>query len=256
VNRVLRGHKNILAALDGSESSFHALAEAIRLARWNKGRVSAMAVTPTYEGDLSLVGVGVGDIEELVRGSGGEILAIALEMAEASDARLATLQREGELHEKILEHAEAEGADLIVLGAGREYSLARAFLGASEADTVRFSRKDVLIIPYGATVGWERILLVNANNEVKVLTGEEGIEADRFARKFRSLREIPAIAVDLGVQMIAVISPEKSKFPSLRQRAAFLKLLCFSPCPVLFITGAPMDFPRGVEKTRAKPAAS
>ncbi|MGO8880945.1 MAG: universal stress protein [Desulfomonilaceae bacterium] len=49
--------KRILAAVDGSHSSLHALRQAISIARAEKGVIKVVSVAPPYTGDLRLVGV-------------------------------------------------------------------------------------------------------------------------------------------------------------------------------------------------------
>ena len=45
----MRRLRKILAAVDGSPASLHALREAIRLAQWVKGGVTVITVAPSYE---------------------------------------------------------------------------------------------------------------------------------------------------------------------------------------------------------------
>ena len=49
--------KRILVAVDGSDSSLHALRQAMALARAENGAITVVSVMPPYTGDLSLVGV-------------------------------------------------------------------------------------------------------------------------------------------------------------------------------------------------------
>lgn len=100
--------RSILAALDGGVPSLNALGEAIRLAQWGNGRVTGLTVTPSYEGDLSLVGVP--DLGGILAGPCEDILERALDVAEALGVRIKVLCEEGEPHIKILERAESEGA--------------------------------------------------------------------------------------------------------------------------------------------------
>ena len=50
-------YKKILVAVDGSESSLHALRGVCRLADFEECHITVVGVVPPYEGDLSLVGV-------------------------------------------------------------------------------------------------------------------------------------------------------------------------------------------------------
>jgi nucleotide-binding universal stress UspA family protein len=51
-------YRKILAAVDGSESSMHALKEAFKLAQNEESWITAVSVIPPYQGDLDLVAVG------------------------------------------------------------------------------------------------------------------------------------------------------------------------------------------------------
>ncbi len=149
--------RSILAALDGGVPSLNALGEAIRLAQWGNGRVTGLTVTPSYEGDLSLVGVP--DLGGILAGPCEDILERALDVAEALGVRIKVLCEEGEPHIKILERAESEGSDLIVMGASGRSPFWSVILGSVMTNVIARSRTDVLVIPEGATVKWECALL-------------------------------------------------------------------------------------------------
>jgi nucleotide-binding universal stress UspA family protein len=149
--------RSILAALDGGAPSLNALGEAIRLAQWGNGRVTGLTVAPSYEGDLSLVGVR--DLDSVLAGPCEEILEGALDVAEALGVRIKILCEEGEPHVKILERAESEGSDLIVMGASRRSPFWSVLLGSVMTSVIARSRTDVLVIPEGARVKWECALL-------------------------------------------------------------------------------------------------
>lgn len=50
--------EHLWVGINGKASGYHALKEAISIARWLHAGVTAIAVAPLYEGDLSLTGVG------------------------------------------------------------------------------------------------------------------------------------------------------------------------------------------------------
>jgi len=50
-------YKKILAAIDGSESSMHALQESFKFATNEKCWITVTSVVPPYVGDLDMVGV-------------------------------------------------------------------------------------------------------------------------------------------------------------------------------------------------------
>lgn len=149
--------RSILAALDGGAPSLNALGEAIRLAQWGNGRVTGLTVAPSYEGDLSLVGVR--DLDSVLAGPCEDILEGALNVADALGTRIRVLCEEGEPHIKILERAESEGSELIVMGASGRSPFWGVLLGGVMTNVIARSRIDVLVIPKGATVKWECALL-------------------------------------------------------------------------------------------------
>lgn len=154
----MRSLKKILAAVDGSPASLHALREAIRLAQWVKGGVTVITVAPSYEGDLSLIGVK--DIKAVLRGECEEILSEAVEIAEEHGINPRVICEEGEIAETIAERAETEEMDLIVLGNAAPRRFIDFFKGGGVLSGVsRCGRRDVLVIPQGQTLNWSRVLL-------------------------------------------------------------------------------------------------
>lgn len=152
-------HRKILAAVDGSEAGFHALKESIRLAQWGKGGVTAIAVAPSYDGDLSLVGVR--SPKAVIRGRSEEVLGRAVEIAETQGFRIDVICEEGEAHYRIAARAEAGGFDCIVLGAAPEKSFLERLVPAVSAKVAAIGLTDVLILPQGKELRWDRILFVS-----------------------------------------------------------------------------------------------
>ncbi|GAB4390073.1 MAG: universal stress protein [Thermodesulfovibrionales bacterium] len=145
----------ILVAFDGSDSSKNALRQAIKLARAEKTPVKALSVMPSYEGDLELVGVR--KIKEAMRGQADAILADALEVAKAEGATISTGAESGVAYERIVDAAETESCDLIVMGRRGARRLERMLVGSVTARVIGHSRCDVLVVPRGASVGWDNI---------------------------------------------------------------------------------------------------
>jgi nucleotide-binding universal stress UspA family protein len=147
-------YNRLLVAVDGSETSLHALKEAFKLSTsW----VTVVAVTPFYEGDLRLLGVpGVG---RLMREPCDTALARARELAAAAGAVIQTVCERGEPHERIVELAAAGNRDLIILGTKGNGFLERILMGSVSQRVIGFSTQDVLVVPAGASPGWEKILV-------------------------------------------------------------------------------------------------
>ncbi len=150
-------YNKILVAVNGSDASLHALSESIKLSYWVRGSVCAIYVAPSYEGDLSLIGVK--DFKALLNEPCGIALAKIKETVENLDASIEALCVEGEPFEKILEYAETEDFNLIIAGTSKKNALYRALIKGVTEKIIRFGSKDVLVIPENTSIGWDNILI-------------------------------------------------------------------------------------------------
>lgn len=107
-------YRKILVAMDGSDSGKNALKQAFRLADMEDSWMVGVSVAPAYEGDLSLVGVQ--DIEAALTGPYERVLSEAREMAKVEGRYLKTSCEQGEPYERIIDLAEAENCDLVIMG--------------------------------------------------------------------------------------------------------------------------------------------
>src|SRR5262249_30713608 len=110
--------KKILVAVDGSPASEKALEAAVRLAQQEGGLLAAVAVLDRA-GDPRLERLAEGTRPEARRHL-AEVLGAAANFAHSRGVRLTPLLCEGHPAEAIVTCAEQEGAELVVLGAGRE----------------------------------------------------------------------------------------------------------------------------------------
>lgn len=149
--------EKILVALDGSESSLHALRETFRLARAEKSAVRVVSVVPPYEEELSLVGVKKG-VVELMREPFQKALVDAAKTAEAHSVRIQASCEEGEPHETIVDLAEAEHCNLIVVGVRGCNPANQVLMGSLTARVIGYSRTDILVVPLNGTFGLDKIL--------------------------------------------------------------------------------------------------
>jgi len=118
----MKGCKKILIAVDGSKG---VLKNGLAVARDEKCWVTVVKVVLPNDGGLNLTGIkNIGDV--LTSGSDHDEREIR-EIAEAERALVKTRIEEGEADEKIVEVAEDEQCDLIIMGAGRKNWLRRLF---------------------------------------------------------------------------------------------------------------------------------
>ena len=150
-------YRKILVAYDGSSSAKNALSLASQLAREDKSWIKVLAVVPPYQGDLELIGVS--DIKETIVGPGEELLAEAKWLADHEGVHILTNLEQGEPYEQIVQVAEEEHCDLIIMGRRGKSKMERALIGSVTARVIGHTAKDVLVIPETAKLSWENILL-------------------------------------------------------------------------------------------------
>ena len=166
-------YKKILVALDGSESSRNALLQAFRLAVEEKCWITVTSVVPPYTGDLDLTGVT--DVHALLAKPCEDALADAARLAEQERALIKTVCEEGETFERIVDLADAENADIIVMGRRGLRRVERAMVGSVTARVIGHTQRDVLVVPLGATLGWKRILVGTDGSKFSTLAVDKAI---------------------------------------------------------------------------------
>jgi len=172
-------YKKILVAVDGSESSIHALKESFKLATNEKSWITVVSVVPPYEGELELVGVR--DIKKALRQPCEKALSISNDIAKAEGALIKTVCEEGEAHERIIDLAEAENCDLIIMGRRGLRRLERVLVGSVTARVIGYSHKDVLVVPRDTVVGWQKILVATDGSRYSKDATERAID---FAKSY------------------------------------------------------------------------
>lgn len=150
-------YRKILVAYDGSSSAKNALSLASQLAREDKSWIKVLAVVPLYQGDLELIGVS--DIKEAITGPGLELLTEAKRIADHEGVHILTNLEQGEPYEQIVQVAEEESCDLIIMGRRGKAKMERELMGSVTARVIGHTGKDVLVIPETGTLSWENILL-------------------------------------------------------------------------------------------------
>lgn len=148
-------YSKILVAFDGSESSENALRQT--LVGFEQGWIKVLGVVPGYDGDLEMVGVR--DLEGLLRGPTDDLKqrASAIIAADSSRAEIEIVR--GEAYQQIVDCAEKESCNLIVMGRHGLHRVERMLMGSVTAKVIVHSAKDVLVVPSGGVIGWNDILL-------------------------------------------------------------------------------------------------
>lgn len=172
-------YKKILVAFDGSESSKNALLQAFRLANAEECWITVASVIPSYEGEMELAGVK--DIRAALRKPCDDALAEAERIAKAEKTLIKTVCEEGEIYERVVDLADSENCDVIVMGRRGLRRLERVLVGSVTARVIGHTKKDVLVVPRGTTVGWKNILLATDGSKHSEIAANKAID---FAKSY------------------------------------------------------------------------
>jgi nucleotide-binding universal stress UspA family protein len=184
--------KKLLVCTDGSEESQAALEQVLSLAKECGGQVYLLQVVqiiPEFEAAapdlMALVGE---EVSKQLR----EVKAAAGQMGVALETRIS---RGVSVSSTILEEAEKIQPDMIVMGRYGRTGLARLLVGSVTARVIGHSPFHVLVIPKGATVSFERILIANDGSRYS----QAGfVEALALARRQESKLFAVSVATEEG----------------------------------------------------------
>jgi nucleotide-binding universal stress UspA family protein len=111
----MKGYRKVLIAVNGSR---HVFDYGVKLANDEKTWITVVKVIPPYEGDLHLTGIK--NIEDALDSNGSRVIAEIKATADAEGALLKTRLEEGDVPGKIVEIAQDERCDLIIMGAPKK----------------------------------------------------------------------------------------------------------------------------------------
>jgi nucleotide-binding universal stress UspA family protein len=144
-------YKNILVAIDDSETSVSALKEALHIARTSQARLYIAHVVDeillNMHGHAMLnMGHAATATHNLVE-AGKKLLATAMQAADGIDAEPLLIEaRNRRISETIAEQAKTLGVDLIIIGRHGQRGLATLILGSVAEQLARISEASVLLV--------------------------------------------------------------------------------------------------------------
>lgn len=190
-------YRKILVAVDGSESSRNALLQAFRLAVEEKCWITVTSVIPPLTGDLDLTGVK--DIRASLAKPCEDALADASRLAEEERILIKTVVEEGETYERIVDLADAENCDIIVMGRRGLRKVERTLVGSVTARVIGHTQRDVFVVPAGATLGWKKILVATDGSKFSSIATTKAID---FAKAYGGSLVIVSV-VDVPTEFYA-----------------------------------------------------
>ena len=117
-------YRRVLIAVNGSKD---VLMQGLKLIGTEPSLITVVTVTPAYEGDLNLVGVK--NIGHVLDGGSANTISEIKEIAESVGMSVKVRIEEGEIVDTIVQVAEEEKSDLIIMGAGSQNNFKKFFLG-------------------------------------------------------------------------------------------------------------------------------
>jgi nucleotide-binding universal stress UspA family protein len=172
-------YRKILVAVDSSESSKNALHQAFKLANEEKCWITVTSVVPPYEGEIEILGVK--DIRAALRKPCEDALDEVQKIAKTERMLVKTVCQEGEVYERIVDLADAENCDVIVMGRRGLRRIERTLIGSVTARVIGHTQRDVLVVPNGTTVGWKTIVLATDGSKYSAAAAERAIA---FAKSY------------------------------------------------------------------------
>ncbi|MBI5640379.1 MAG: universal stress protein [Nitrospirae bacterium] len=137
----MRGYRKVLIAVKGSKE---VLTEGLRLASDERCWVTVVKVIPPNEGDLNLTGVK--NIEDVLDSDGHKAISDLYDTARSEGALIKARLEQGGAHKKIIEVAEEERCDIIIMGAKRRTWMRKIFGDNVVEKVIRQAPCPVLVV--------------------------------------------------------------------------------------------------------------
>lgn len=154
--------KNILLAYDGSPYSEGALREAIRVAKACKVRKFYVLTVVQTNPELDTIAPSV---LEKADTNAKEVLEGVKKTAEKEGINCETLARHGdEPYKVIVNEAEKNGVDTIIMGRKGRTGLKRLVMGSVTARVIGHTRANVLVVPKSASFEFRSLLIATDNS--------------------------------------------------------------------------------------------
>lgn len=138
-------YRNIVIATDGSENNLRAISYGIKLAKLSGATVYALHVIDTYSLSQSWT-AGRETMYEVLRKDGQKATLKIKECGEASGVEVKEVLLEGHPSSEIIDFAENNNIDLIVMGTLGKTGLDRFLMGSVAEKVVRNSKVPVLVV--------------------------------------------------------------------------------------------------------------
>ena len=120
----MKGYRKVLIAVNGSKE---VLKQGIKLARDEKAWITVVKVVQPYEGDLNLTGIK--NLNDVLDDGGAQAVADIARIAQDEGALVKTRLEQGDVPDRIVEVAEEEKCDLIIMGSKKKKGILSRLFG-------------------------------------------------------------------------------------------------------------------------------
>lgn len=230
--------RTILCPIDFSDCSRRAFEVATALAKWTSARVVVLHVGGTVTLYPAVV-VGVSGTEVPHPTRAERALSVARFIANASDPHRPAnvVLAEGDVASTITAEAEAQGADLIVMGTHGQRGFRRLVIGSIAQHVAYTAPCPVLVVPPSP---WP---LPSFRGFQRILCRESAIDL-ASARAFAEVPDSHVEAVPAGATSRQILDTIQAAEPDLivwnRQSGTLADILRRSPAPVLIVDTLPV----------------
>jgi nucleotide-binding universal stress UspA family protein len=120
----MKGYRKVLIALNGHQE---VLAQGIKMAQDEKTWLTVVKVIQPFDGELDLTGIK--NLDDVLDDGGAEALSMVRRSAEAEGVLVKTRLEQGDVPQRIVEVAEEEKCDLIIMGSKKKKGILSRLFG-------------------------------------------------------------------------------------------------------------------------------
>ncbi|MBF0516630.1 MAG: universal stress protein [Nitrospirae bacterium] len=181
--------RSILLATDGSDFSKGAVTEAIAFARECKTKLSlirVLEINPAYES------MGFGYSEDMIKLVEEELDALRQEAASNNVECSTTIKRAERVHEAILEEAQRQKIDIIIMGRRGMTGIKKLIMGSVTARVIAAADSKVLVVPKDTELKGESLLVASDGSPYSEYAVDEAID---MASRCPAVKSLTAVSV-------------------------------------------------------------
>lgn len=120
----MKGYRKVLIALNGQRE---VLNQGVKLAQDEKTWITVLKVVQPFDGDLNLTGIK--NLEDVLEDGSRKAIADVKKIAESEGALIKTRLEQGDVPQRIVEVAEEEKCDLIIMGSKKKKGIFSRLFG-------------------------------------------------------------------------------------------------------------------------------